>query len=235
MPAAREPMTRTYRVAMAIAAPVVKWWGRLETKGLEHVPQSGPTLVIANHDSYWDPVAIGVAGRKRRQIRALAKSTLWKIKPLAPILNGMGQVPIERGAGDARALDRAIEHLRAGECIGVFPEGTISRGRVMRARSGFGRLAEAVPGTTIVSCTVSGTVDIVRFPKRPRIRVEFFPPPSGPRRDGESASELSARMMAEIRERAPIAYPGRRRTERKYRQARAVEAAAAEAERPGSG
>ena len=66
---------------------------------------------------------------------------------------------------------------------------------------------------------MTGTVDIVRFPKRPRIRVEFFPPPSGPRRDGESPAELSVRLMSEIRERAPIAIPGRKRTAEKYRRA----------------
>ena len=217
---------------MAACAPVVRWWGRLEVVGEEHLPTSGSTLVIGNHDSYWDPVAIGIAGRHRRQIRALAKSTLWKVRPLAPILNGMGQVPIERGAGDAGALDRAIEHLRAGECIGVFPEGTISRGRRLRARSGFGRLAEAVPGTTVVCCTVEGTVDIVRFPKRPRIRVEFFPPASGQPREGEAPAELAVRLMAEIRERAPIAIPGRSRTAAKYRAAQRAETERADSGAP---
>jgi len=216
--AAPEPVSRTYRFAMAVCAPILRWWGRLEVSGEEHLPTAGAALVIANHDSYWDPVAIGVAGRRRRQIRALAKSTLWKIKPLAPILNGMGQVPIVRGTGDTGALDRAIEHLRAGECIGVFPEGTISRGATLRARSGFARLAEAVPEAVIVSCTVTGTVDIVRFPKRPRIRVEFFPP-AGPPQPGESPAELSVRLTSEIRRRAPIAVAGRKRTARRYLEA----------------
>ena len=206
---------------MAACAPLVRWWGRLEVVGEEHLPRSGPTLLVGNHDSHWDPVAIGIAGRRRRQIRALAKASLWKIRPLAPVLNGMGQVPIERGAGDAGALDRAIEHLRAGECIGVFPEGTISRGKVLRARSGAGRLALEAPGTQLVCATVTGTVDIVRFPKRPRIRVEFFPPSEGAARDGEGAAELSVRLMAEIRERAPIALPGRKRKAERYRRAAA--------------
>ena len=57
-------------------------------------------------------------------------------------------------------MDRAIEELRAGRCIGVFPEGTRSLGRTLRARSGFGRLADAVPEAQLVCCTVEGTVDI---------------------------------------------------------------------------
>jgi 1-acyl-sn-glycerol-3-phosphate acyltransferase len=206
-----EPISRTYRFVMAACAPVVRWWGRLEVEGEEHLPVSGPVLIVANHDSYWDPVAIGIAGRKRRQIRALAKSSLWNVPGLSPILNGMGQIPIERGKGDARALDEAIRQLREGACIGVFPEGTISRGSVLRARSGMGRLAVAVPEVRIVSATVTGTVDIVRFPKRPRIKVTFFPPTEGGLREGEDATGLPVRLMAEIRELAPIAQSGRKR------------------------
>jgi 1-acyl-sn-glycerol-3-phosphate acyltransferase len=206
-----EPISRTYRFAMAACAPIVRWWGRLEVEGEENLPTSGPTLIVGNHDSHWDPVAIGIAGRKRRQIRALAKASLWKIKPLAPILNGMGQIPIQRGKGDASALSTAIERLRAGACIGVFPEGTISRGAVLRARSGIGRLALDVPETKIVSCRVTGTVDIVRFPKRPRIRVEFFQPAGGGVVPGEEAAALAVRLTAEIRAGAPVAQSGRKR------------------------
>ncbi|MDQ3729159.1 MAG: 1-acyl-sn-glycerol-3-phosphate acyltransferase, partial [Actinomycetota bacterium] len=196
---------------MAACTPLVKWWGRLEVVGAEYLPPSGPTLVVGNHDSHWDPVAIGIAGLSRRQIRALAKASLWNIKGLAPILDGMGQIPIQRGKGDASALSTAIECLREGACIGVFPEGTISRGAVLRARSGIGRLALDVPETTIVSCRVTGSVDIVRFPKRPRIRVEFFEPSGGGPVDGEDAAALAVRLTAEIREGAPIAQSGRRR------------------------
>jgi len=211
MDAPTEPISRTYRFAMAACTPIVRWWGRLQVEGEEHLPSSGPTLIVGNHDSQWDPVAIGIAGRQRRQIRALAKSSLWKIPGLAPILDGMGQIPIERGKADAGALDEAIRQLRAGACIGVFPEGTISRGAVLRARSGMGRLALAVPDVEIVSVTVEGNVDIVRFPKRPRIRVRFFPPTEGGLRDGEEATQLPVRLLAEIRALAPIAQSGRKR------------------------
>ncbi len=206
-----EPISRTYRFVMAVCAPIVRWWGRMVVEGAELLPTSGPVLIVGNHDSQWDPVAIGMAGRKRRQIRALAKASLWDIPGLAPILLGMGQIPIKRGAADAGALDEAIRQLREGACIGVFPEGTISRGATLRARSGVGRLAVAVPEATIVCVTVTGTVDIVRFPKRPRIRVAFFLPAEGGVREGEDAAGLPVRLMAEIRNLAPIAQSGRRR------------------------
>lgn len=194
----------TYRVAMTVCSPIVRWWGRLEVSGLEHMPESGPVLLAGNHDSYWDPVAVGIASLPPRQIQALAKSSLWKIRGLDRVLDGMGQIPIDRGAGDARALDRAIEELRGGACIGVFPEGTRSLGRELRARSGFGRLAVAVPEAQVVCCTVVGTSDISSFPRRPRVRVRFFTPAGGGLLDGESASELSARLLTEIRAEAPI-------------------------------
>jgi len=205
-----EPISTTYRVAMAACTPIVRWWGRLEVSGLEHLPESGPVLLAGNHDSYWDPVAVGIAALPRRQIRALAKSSMWKIRGLDRVLDGMGQIPIDRGAGDVRALDRAISELRAGACIGVFPEGTRSLGRELRARSGFGRLAAAVPEAQVVSCTVVGTTDITSFPKRPRIAVHFFRPAGGGLVNGEAPGELSARLLAEIRAQAPIVSAKRR-------------------------
>jgi 1-acyl-sn-glycerol-3-phosphate acyltransferase len=212
-----EQITRTYRAAMAVTSPVIRTWGRLEVSGLESLPTEGPAMVVSSHDSYWDPVAVGVAGLPRRQIRALAKSSLWKIAPLGWVLDGMGQIPIVRGSGDTNALDVAIRELAAGACIGVFPEGTISRGTRLRARSGGGRLVVAVPETTIVCAAVSGTVDIIRVPKRPRIRVEFFTPTGGQLQPGESAAELMVRVMADVRDHAPVAIPGRRRSAARYR------------------
>lgn len=204
-----EPFTRTYRLAMAICVPIVRTWGRLEVEGLDALPRGGPCLVVANHDSQTDPIAIGCAARKRRQIRALAKSSLWEKPGLGPVLNGMGQIPIQRAAGDAGALARAIEVLRAGACIGVFPEGTISVGRKLRGRSGIGRLALEVPEARIVCATVEGTPDIARFPKRPKVRVRFFEPASGQTDPSEAPSALSERLIAEIRALAPPVDAGR--------------------------
>jgi 1-acyl-sn-glycerol-3-phosphate acyltransferase len=204
-------MTRAYRIAMGVCSPIVRRWGRLEVEGLEHMPEHGPVLLAGNHDSYWDPVAIGVAALPRRQIRALAKSSLWKIRGLDRVLDGMGQIPIDRGKGDQHALDRAIEELRAGACIGIFPEGTRSLGRELRARSGFGRLAQAVPEAELVCVAVSGTIDIPRFPKRPKVRIRFFRPAEGNLSNGEDPAALAPRLLSEIRGHAPIAVAGRRR------------------------
>ncbi len=189
-----------YRVAMTVCRPVVAWWGRLAVEGLDALPEDGPVLVVGNHDSHWDPVAVGVAAIRRRQIKALAKSTLWDVRGLSPVLNGMGQIPIERGAGDVGALARAIEELRGGACIGVFPEGTRSKGKVLRARSGVGRLALEVPEAKLVCVAVEGTSDLTGFPRRPRLRTRFFEPRGGQARPDEEPGEIAVRLLAELRE-----------------------------------
>src|SRR5436305_13632438 len=170
-----ERVTPAYRGVMIASRRGVVWWGRLEGTGLELLPLEGPLLVVGGHDSYWDTVATGIAAMPRRQVRALAKSSMWSNKLLGAVLTGMGQIPIERGSGNTAALDRAIEELRRGACIGIYPEGTRSLGRALRARSGIGYLARAVPEATIIGVACSGTVAIPRFrSERPHVSVDFF-------------------------------------------------------------
>jgi 1-acyl-sn-glycerol-3-phosphate acyltransferase len=229
-----EPIPPAYRTVCLAAKPLAAWWGRLEVSGLKAMPLSGPVLLAGNHDSYWDTVAIGLAALPRRQIRALAKSSLWKLPLAGPILDGMGQIPIDRGRGDAGALDRAVEELSAGACIGVFPEGTRSLGRELRARGGLGRLAERVPQAEVVCVAASGTVDVAKFPReRPRIRVEFFRPAQGGLQPGESPTDFAGRLLAEIRQRAPIAVAGRARAARISAGADPVQDAIKAGSRPG--
>ena len=209
MTTAPEPFTLTYRIAMAVCVPMVSLWGRLEVEGVDVLPRSGPVLVVANHDSQTDPLAVGVATRRRRQIRALAKRSLWDKPGLGRVLDGMGQIPIERAGGDAGALVNAVAALRRGSCIGVFPEGTISCGRRLRARSGIGRLALEVPEARLVCATVQGTPAFARFPQRPRIRVRFFEPSSGQTDPTETAADLSQRLLDELRALAPPVDAGR--------------------------
>jgi 1-acyl-sn-glycerol-3-phosphate acyltransferase len=177
----------------------------MRVSGIEAVPESGPLLVVPNHDSQWDPVLVALALRRRRKLRFLARASLWRIPGLGPLLSGAGQIPIKRGAGDAEALALAVEALRAGEAICVFPEGRLSRGESLRARTGVGRLTEWCPGVRVVLCAVEGTTDYARFPRRPRVRVKFFPPAGGDPRAGEDSQQLATRLLDEIRARVPPA------------------------------
>src|SRR4029079_10038478 len=207
-----ERISRAYGAVMIASRPGVVWWGRLQVTGVELLPLEGPLLLVGDHDSYWDTVATGIAAAPRRQVRALAKSSMWKNKLLGAVLTGMGQIPIERGSGDTGALDRAIEELRDGACIGIYPEGTRSLGRVLRARSGVGYLARAVPEARIIGLACSGTVAIPRFPReRPHVRVEFFEFEQPAIAPEESPQQYSTRLIAELPRRAPIEVAGRKR------------------------
>jgi 1-acyl-sn-glycerol-3-phosphate acyltransferase len=156
-----------------------------------------------------DPVVIGLAVRPRRRLRYLAQAELWKIPGLGWFLNGMRQIPIRRGTGDSRALDRTVDALKAGDAVAIFPEGRLSWGERVRARSGIGLLAGWVPEARIVMCTIEGTTDYVRFPRRPRVTVRFFAPAEGGIKPGEAAQAFSARLLRELRERAPVTPAGR--------------------------
>ena len=199
-----------YRLLTILLSPAA-WWGRLQVEGLDVVPASGPVLVVPNHDSQWDPVAVGLALRRRRRLRFLARADLWKIPGLGPVLYAAGQIPIERGTGDVKALWKAIEALRGGAAVCIFPEGKLSRGEVLRARSGVARLAAEVPEARIVLCSVRGATDYARFPKRPRVSIELFEPTGGQARPSEDPQQLASRLLAELRERVPPAPAGRRR------------------------
>jgi len=204
-------LSPAYKGVILGSTPCIRLWGRLDVRGLELLPTTGPVLLAGNHDSYWDPIAVGVASAPVRQVHALAKSTLWKTRIVARVLDGMGQIPIERGKGDVGAMARAEEALRGGACIGIFPEGTRSLGRDLRARSGFGRLAQAVPEAQVIAVRTLGAIDVPRLTVRPRIVVEFFIPQGGPIADGESPTAFSQRILDEIRAGAPREIAGRKR------------------------
>jgi 1-acyl-sn-glycerol-3-phosphate acyltransferase len=197
-----------YETIATLLRPL-SWWGRVRVEGLEAVPVRGPLLVVPNHDSQWDPVLVGLAFRPRGQLRFLARASLWRIPGLGHVLDALGQIPIRRGAGDAAALERAVEVLRSGEAVCVFPEGGLSWGERPRARSGVGRLAQACPGARIVLCAVSGTTAYARFPRRPRVTLRFFAPESGDPRPDETPAEVATRLLNQIRTRVPPTPAGR--------------------------
>ncbi len=194
---------KLYQTIRLILRPL-RWWARLRVKGLENLPRKGAALIVSNHDSWLDPLAIIEAMMWReRQLRFLAKHTLWKFKPLAGILDTADQISIRRGESDTEALENAVEALGRGEMIGIFPEGTLSRGTNLRARRGVSRLARACPGVPVLLVAVTGGTDLKRFPKRPQVTIEFFEPEGGQPRPGEDDQELAQRLLDEIRARAP--------------------------------
>jgi 1-acyl-sn-glycerol-3-phosphate acyltransferase len=197
-----------YRLLTLVLSPLA-WWGRLQVAGLELVPESGPLLVVPNHDSQMDPIMVALALRGYRGLRFLGRAELWRNRLLGWLLYAAHQIPIERGAQDAGALDEAIGSLREGEAICIFPEGRLSRGESLRARTGVSRLAAACPDARIVLCTVAGTTDFVRFPRRPRVSVEFSSTAALPS-PAEAPQEYASALLAELRRSVPPAHAGRK-------------------------
>lgn len=206
----RAPAERLYRILVVLLIPL-RAWCRLEVRGVEHLRAPGGVLVVANHDSLLDPLALGEAAmRAHRPLRFLAMVSLWRWWPVRALLDGLRQIPIRRGAGDHDALGIAAGALRAGEAVCIFPEGQISRGRRLRAHTGVARLLEAAPDTRVVLAAVRGGTGLARFPRRPRVAVELFPPRGGQPAAGERPADLAARLLGEIRDRVPPVAAGRR-------------------------
>ena len=201
---------RLYRLLVLLGVPLRRWC-RLQVNGHEVLPSpDAPLLVVSNHDSMLDPLAIAdTMVRAGRPVRFLAMARLWRHRPIAWVMDGTGQIPIRRGAADAAGLQAAIDALEAAEAVCIFPEGRLSRGANVRARSGAARLIHACPHTTVVLAAVSGGTDLVRFPRRPILKVELFAPRANPTGHSETNAELAQALLRQIRERVPPVAAGR--------------------------
>lgn len=108
--------------------------------GLEHVPTSGPVLVVANHAHNIDPVLLAAA--YPRLLFVMAKIELFRNPLLARVLHLAGAFPVDRGKADRNAIRYATAVLAAGEPLAIFPEGSRSRsGRISPGQPGAGLLA----------------------------------------------------------------------------------------------
>ncbi|MBI2323956.1 MAG: 1-acyl-sn-glycerol-3-phosphate acyltransferase [Chloroflexi bacterium] len=146
----------------------------IRLEGREHLPASGPCLLVANHINWYDPPAIEFA--LGIPIRYMAKRELFAIPIIGFALWAAGNFPVRRGESDRRALETALRVLQAGQPIGFFPEGTRSKdGRMRRAKPGIGFLARR-SGAPIVPIAVSGTPQAgIRIPPHADITVRVGP------------------------------------------------------------
>ena len=129
---------------------------RLHVEGRENVPQTGAIIVAPNHKSDWDPPLIGVAFNTRI-IHYMAKEELFKNPFLGWLIRQFGTFPVKRGTVDRTAIRQALRELKAGNPLGIFPEGTrIRREGLGRFHSGMASLA-LMTGTPVVPVAVIGS------------------------------------------------------------------------------
>ncbi|MBN1807434.1 MAG: 1-acyl-sn-glycerol-3-phosphate acyltransferase [Planctomycetes bacterium] len=127
----------------------------LRLRGRENVPAEGGFLVASNHQSFLDPIIIGLVVGPRRQIHYMARRTLFS-PALGWLIRLYNAFPIERSKADFKALTAAQQRLEAGIPVLVFPEGTRTPdGRLQKVRSGAARLALS-GGVPVLPCYIHG-------------------------------------------------------------------------------
>lgn len=137
----------TLRIVAGILIPIVRLLFRVEVKGIEKLPKTGAYLLVANHVTNVDALAVAyfVYVKLRRSPHFLAKESLFRIPVVGAILRAAGQIPVYRsGHRNDAPLRAAHEYLDAGHSIAIFPEGSLTRDPnlwPMRGRSGAIRLA----------------------------------------------------------------------------------------------
>jgi len=123
--------------------------------GRNRIPREGGLIVASNHISFWDPPLVGAACR--RELYFLAKEELFRTPVLGPLIRSVHAIPIRRGVADLSGMSRAIEVLKGGGALLMFPEGSRMRdGELHPARPGVGMMAVSAD-VPVVPCFIAGS------------------------------------------------------------------------------
>jgi 1-acyl-sn-glycerol-3-phosphate acyltransferase len=144
----------SYRLAAGLLRGPVQAMARHRWSGLEHLPRAGGFLVASNHLSYTDPLCLGLMLHAQGlSPRFLGKAEVFGLPLVGRVLTGAGQIPVHRGTGLAgHAYIDAVAAVGAGECVVVYPEGTLTRDPEMwpmTGRTGAARIALATRAPVI--------------------------------------------------------------------------------------
>lgn len=194
-----------YAILKPLVVTLMRLYWRLQGHGAQHVPPSGPALLVANHSSVLDPPLVG--GVAPRQVSFLAKAELFEIPLLGGLIRRLNAHPVRREGGDPAALRTALRVLERGEILLVFPEGTRGQEGVLRAgKPGAGMLA-VLSGAPVVPVYIRGSGQAWPrgrwLPRPAKITVAFGPPlrferEGDTRAKKESYEAASQAMMAAI-------------------------------------
>lgn len=172
---------------------------RAEIIGRENMPKEGAVILAANHMSNWDPPFL--ATFLSRPVSYMAKAELFANPLFGSAIRACHAFPVKRGAADRGAIKAAMQVLRQGKCLGLFPEGTRSRnGKMRKAEAGVGLIA-SMTNAPVLPAAIIGTDRIFAkggcFPKLKVIYGEsmMF---QGDHKDKEQLEAFSQSIMDRI-------------------------------------
>ncbi|MBV8162124.1 MAG: HAD-IB family hydrolase [Acidimicrobiia bacterium] len=152
--------------------PVAYPYARFDIDGTDRIPRTGPAIVVANHRSYFDTVAMAVSvGGVGRPIRFLGKAEVFDAPVIGPLARALGGIRVDRGTGSDEPLRAAADALDGGQLVALMPQGTIPRGEaffdpVLKGRWGAARLA-AMTRAPVIPIGLWGTERV--WPRSSRV------------------------------------------------------------------
>ena len=199
-----------YDIVRAATRAQVFPYARFDIDGTANIPSSGPAIVVANHRSYFDTAAVGMAVvRSGRPVRFLGKKEVFDAPVIGQMARALGGIRVDRGSRSAAPMREAERALAAGELVALMPQGTIPRGAAffeprLEGRYGAARLA-AASGAPVIPLGLWGTEKVwprsARLPNvanvahPPTVRLRVGPPVAG-LGTGDVAAETERIMSA---------------------------------------
>ncbi len=152
--------------------------GGIRVRGKENFPKDGPVIVAPNHISFIDPPVTACASP--RAIGFMAKEELFKPPVFVPLIRSLGAFPVKRGIGDKAAISLAIDRLKDGQSLLMFPEGTRGDGKTMRELQSGVALVARRSGAKVVPAGICGTHKMMpkgkSIPRFAKVTVVFGEP-----------------------------------------------------------
>mgnify|MGYP002917263896 FL=1 len=194
-----------YRVGQAVCRPIMKVFYRYKFINNNSIPHEGAYIIASNHMSFSDPVLLGLG--QRRRLFFMAKQELFKNKFFGGLIRALGAFPVERGAGDGKAIKTGEDLIKEGNVMTIFIEGGRTKtGEFMRPRSGCALVAQQMQVPVIPACiTITGNPKH-RFAKRvihfgdPLTPQQLGLTPDGDRRQLKNATNMIMDEIKKMRE-----------------------------------
>jgi len=191
--------TRFHRMTLAAAGFLCTPWVDLELSGFDRLPREGAAVLVANHTSEFDLLALQLA--IPRPLFSMQREEWFRDRARAALLRPLGVFPTASGGRNSWAFAHAANLLRHGQLVCLFPEGTPSQGRGLKvARSDAARLA-LIAGCPILPVAIEGSATIFHQPGRAHVRLklcEIIQP-----RRNELALALTDRLMFDLARNLP--------------------------------